>query len=209
MPKLRIDSYSMADYLLVHDRLRFDTFRDVLASAWRRRSFLDCAPHRETWRAAAAQYARAYHVDPRELFLLDFAPTTAFSAGSWRTLVGELLVVTADEMPELPGHLESLTHLLPVPLATHMLEGYGDLTFGLATYRPGHARFNSIDDNRRILAELLAIDPSTWRPEMLGSDEMDAADELLFAREWFEVIMDLYQRVVRDDRVLVFETIHG
>ena len=202
----------MADYLLVHDRLKFELMRPVLATSWRRKSFRDCAPYLDAWRDAAHQYAHSYHIDPQEILLLSVEPKTRFASALWRTLVGELLVVTADEMPELPGHLESLARLLPESLAVQTLEGCGDLLFGLATYRPGRSRFNSIEDNRGLLDELRAIDSSKWSAEMLLSGEMDredASEELLFAREWFAVLLDLYERVVRDDRVIVFETIHG
>ena len=43
-------------------------------------------------------------------------------------------------------------------------------------------------------------------------DEVEADDgpeELAFAREWFAVLVDLYERVVREDRIIVFETMHG
>ena len=141
-----------------------------------------------------------------------FGPKTPFCSSSWRTLVGELLVVTAVEMPELPRHLESLSCLLPPSLARDALQGCGDLTFGLATYRPGMAGFNSVDDNRRLLNELRAIDPAGWSESMLLADELDAddiRDELAYSREWFAVLVDLYERVVREDRIIVFETMHG
>ena len=202
----------MADYLLVHDSLIFAHLRPILGDAWWRRSFLRCAPHVDEWRVAALHYAEAYHIDTQEVFLLGFGPATPFSSSSWRTLVGELLVVTAAEMPELPSHLESLARLLPPSLARDALQGCGDLTFGLATYRPGLAGFNSMEDNRRLLNEFRAIDPAGWSESMLLADELDADDiieELAYAREWFAVLVDLYERVVRDDRVIVFETMHG
>ena len=202
----------MADYLLVHDALTFAALRPVLGDAWWQRSFLRCAPHVEEWSVAALRYAEAYHIDPAEILLTGFGPKTPFSSSSWRTLVGELLVVTAVEMPELPSHLESLSRLLPSTLAKDALQGCGDLTFGLATYRPGLAGFTSAEDVRRILDELLAIDPAGWSASMLPADELDADDlddELAYCREWFAVLVDLYERVVRDDRVIVFETMHG
>ena len=202
----------MADYLLVHDGLRFAHLRPVLGDAWWRRSFVGCTPHVEAWRAAALYYANAYHIDPQELFLVGFGPKTSFTSSSWRTLVGEILVVTAVEMPELPSHLESLARLLPPALAKDALQGCGDLTFGLATYRPGLAGFNTVDDNRRLLSELRAIVPASWSASMLRADELDdedLLDELAYSREWFAVLVDLYERVVRDDRVIVFETMYG
>ncbi len=202
----------MADYLLVHDGLRFAHLRPILGDAWWRRSFAGCTPHVEAWRAAARQYANAYHIDPQELFLVGFGPKTPFTSSSWRTLVGEILVVTAVEMPELPSHLESLARLLPPSLAKDAFQGGGDLTFGLATYRPGLAGFNTVDDNRRLLGELRAIVPAGWSTSTLLADELDEddlLDELAYSREWFAVLVDLYERVVRDDRVIVFETMHG
>lgn len=202
----------MADYLLVHDGAGFERLRPVLALAYARRAFLGWEAHLGAWQAAALRYARAYHIDPGEIFLLGVGPRTHFSPAAWRTLVGEILVVTAEEMPELPGHLGSLSRLLPAPLARQALQGCADLTFGLATYRPGLAAYNTADANGRLLGELRAIDPTRWTESMLVSDERDAEDareELLYARDWFAVVVDLYARVVRDERIIVFEDLHG
>ena len=202
----------MADYLLIHEDEAFARLRPVLADAYGRRSFRGLEPHLGAWREAARAYARSYHIDPGEIFLLGVEPATPFSRAAWRTLVGELLVVTASEMPELPGHLESLDRLLTAPLAREALRGCADLTFGLATYRPGMAGYNSVEANRRLLGELRAVDPSAWTESMLVSETMDpeeAREELLDAREGIALVVELYERVVREGRVLVFEDIHG
>jgi hypothetical protein len=202
----------MADYLLVHDGAVFERLRPILADAYARRTFLGWESHLGAWQGSALRYAQTYHIDPGEIFLLGFEPRTRFSPASWRALVGELLVVTAAEMPELPGHLESLSRLLPPSLARQALQGCADLTFGLATYRPGLAATNSVDANRRLLGELRAVDPAGWTESMLLSEEIDAEDareELFYARDWFAVLVELYERVVRDDRIIIFEDMHG
>jgi hypothetical protein len=202
----------MADYLLIHENEAFARLRPVLADAYGRRSFRGLEPHLGALREAARAYARSYYIDPGEIFLLGVEPATRFSRAAWRTLVGELLVVTAAEMPELPGHLESLDRLLPAPLAREALRGCADLTFGLATYRPGLAGYNSVDQNKRLLGELRAVDPSAWSESMLVSETIDpeeAREELLDARDGFVRVVELYERVVRAGRVIVFEDIHG
>ena len=202
----------MADYLMIHDEAAFQRLRPVLADAYARRNLRGLEPHLGAWRDAAHRYAVSYHIDPGEIFLLGVAPTTPFSPAAWRTLVGELLVVTAEEMPELPGHLESLSRLLPDPLARQALRGCADLTFGLVTYRPGMAGYNSVEENRRLLGELRAVDPSAWTESMLVTEDIDpdeSREELLDARQGFALVVDLYERVVRDGRIAIFEDIHG
>ena len=202
----------MVDYFLIHEDAALARLRPSLGDAYGRRSFWGLEAHLGAWREAARVYARSYHIDPGEIFLLGVEPATPFSRAAWRTLVGELLVVTAEELPELPGHLESLSGLLPAPLAREALRGCADLTFGLATYRPGMAGYNSIDENKRLLGELRAVDPSAWTESMLVSETIDpeeAREELLDAREGFAFVVELYERVVRVGRVIVFEDIHG
>ena len=202
----------MADYLLIHEDAAFARLRPSLGDAYVRRSFCGLEAQLGPWREAARAYARSYHIDPGEIFLLGVEPATPFSRAAWRTLVGELLVVTADELPELPGHLESLGRLLPAPLAREALRGCADLVFGLATYRPGMAGFNSVEENERLLGELRAVDPSAWTESMLVSETIDpeeAREELLDARDGYAFVVELYERVVRAGRVIVFEDIHG
>jgi hypothetical protein len=199
----------MADYLLVHDRGLFEgQLRPALAEAWKRRAFAPFLPLAHTLVPAALAYAERYHVNPDDL-LLPRVESLRFDRPLWRALVGEVLFVTAVEIPDLPSHLDPLTHLLPeIGPALH---GSRDLTFGLATYRPGHAGLNDASDVIRLSAFLDSVDPGAWSdadlaglPDLLDEDR---AFELEYAREWFAVLADLYRRAAAAGRVVVCESI--
>lgn len=206
----------MADYLLVHDRLTFHHLRPPLARAWLSRSFSPCHPLAGYWLPAALDFAHHSHVSLDDL-LLPRLNSLSFDRSLWRTLVGELLLITACEIPEFPPHLESLTHLLTLhhPLAPvhQLLHGAHDLTFGLATYRPGHAGLNDVDDVARLAEFLTSVKPEDWTVDDLNNlpdlDAEDRGEELAFAREWFASLTQLYHRVhhAHPQRILVFETV--
>jgi hypothetical protein len=220
---------SVTDYFLVHDRTSFETvLRPALAEVWRRRSFRCVVPLVPAWKTAALDYARRYQINLEEIFLLGFSPSLPFAPHLWRSLVGELLVVTAVEMPEIPAHIESslaavlvpghdvaaevpLRHLPPILQA---LRGSDDLTFGLATYRPEMAGYNRPPDVARLRQYLHGVEPEFWQGEALATqldlaDEEELAEELAFTRQWFAALVSLYDRLATEDRVMVFETVHG
>src|SRR5947209_3970058 len=80
-----------------------------------------------------------------------------------------------------------------------------DLTCGRATSRPGHAGYHDAGDVARLAAGLASARPEAWAAgDLAGLTDLDAADrdeELAFAREWFAVLADLYQRAARAGRV--------
>src|SRR5262245_58276278 len=199
----------MADYLLVHDRTTFEhQVRPVLAEAHARHSFRPCHVLVQTWLPVALDYARRYHVNPDDL-LLPRVEALPFDRAIWRGLVGELLLVAAREFPDLPPNLDGLTHLLP---ATHpALHGSRDLTFGLATYRPGHAGLNDADDVARLASDLGSVNPGAWTEGHLADlpdlAEEDRGFELEYAREWFAVVADLYRRAASTGHLVICESI--
>lgn len=201
----------MADYLLVHERGPFeDCLRPALALAWLRRSFTPCRDLARQLAPAAQTYADRCHWRRDEMLLPQLASGLPFDRTLWRAVVGEVLVVAAVEMPQLPAHLESLAHLLPV--AAEALHGCRDLTFGAVPYRPGQAAYNGPADVARLATLLRTADPAAWSeadliglPE-LASDE-DRREELAFARQWFSVLAGLYENAACRDRVVVCETL--
>jgi hypothetical protein len=217
----------MADYVMVHDRAVYEgAVRPALAAAWRARTFAPCLAHATGWAAAARAYSERYHVSPDDLLLLCLHERPRSDRDLWRLLVAEVLLVTAVEMPELPPHVESLVRLLapgqpepdlsrreamaPVHQALH---GSRDVRFGLAVYRPGHAGLNDAGDVARLARQLDAVRPEAWSAEALAGlpdleDEDERADELAFAREWFEVLRGVYGRAAEAGRVMVLETIY-
>src|SRR4051812_10710458 len=111
----------MADYFLVHDRAVLEQFRPALAAAWRERSFAPCRDLCRAWSSAARDYAGRYHVRPDDILLFEVENGLPFDRAFWRTLVGELLLFAARDIPEFPTSLDTLTHLLASGTAVEAL----------------------------------------------------------------------------------------
>jgi hypothetical protein len=215
----------VADYFLVHDRAVFeDRLRPALASAWRERSFLPCVALCREWTDAARDYSDRYHVDPNDILLLQIDRSFCFDRALWRTLVGELLLFAAGDIPEFPTNFDTVLHILGCPTNPEVLEkadlppiqqalqGSRDLDFGLVAYRPEHAGYNTSSDIHRIVGELERVSIEAWTTEDLAGldnllEEEDRADELAFAREWFAALRDLYRRAADAGGVIILERI--
>ena len=216
----------MADYFLLLDGEPFE--RDVrppLGASWRARSFGACRELCARLLPNARAYAERYHVAGHEPLLERVAGGgLPFDRTYWRSLVGEVLLFTAVEIPEFQTCPETLCRLLaPVACAADLPrerlppirqahEGSRDLTFGAAVYRPEHAGYNNAADVARLADYLSGIDPARWAVADLGvregEDEEDLADELDFAREWFPVLAALYRSCRELGRVIVHESIY-
>ena len=211
----------MADYFLALEAELFERrLRPALAESRRRRSFEPARRLCVDLLPAARTYARRFHVADEPLPAA-VAAGLPFDRAVWRALAGELLLYAAAEIPELQTAEETLTRLLaagvdgdadapperwsPIRQAHH---GSRYLTFGTATYRPGHAAFNALDDVSRLAAYLAGQRPETWTVDDLAGDAADRADELEHVREWFPALADLYRRCAERERVLVIETIY-
>ncbi len=216
----------MADFFLVHDRSIFEErLRPALTAAWRQRSFDPCIPLGRDWAATARDYAERYHVNPDEIVLLQLEQGLHFDRAIWRTIVGELLLFAACEIPEFSNCFATLLHLLSPdtpsvemvprekrPEIHQALFGSRDLAFGAALYRPEYAGWNDQADTARLAIWLSSIQPDRWTTQDLATlpeleDEEDRADELAFAREWFSVLTDLYRRTAAAGRILMLERI--
>lgn len=216
----------MADYCFVHHRSNLEgDLRPALAAAWRRKSFAPSQDLAARVTPLAIAYAARYHLPQDDLLIPRIAAGLPFDRRLWRCLVGELLAITAAEMPELPTHLESLVYLLapdhPLPdgadrpaspLIHQALWGGRDLTFGLATYRPEYAGYNGADEVRRIAAYLQAVDATRWSSTHLAGfpgldSDADRHEEIAFARAWLAVLTDLYTTAAANDQVLILERI--
>jgi hypothetical protein len=216
----------MADYFLVLDGEAFERdVRPALAASWRRRSFGPCRELCAQLLPSARAYAARYHLGGHEPLLeLVANHGLAFDRTYWRSLVGEVLLFTAVEIPEFQTCPDTLCRLLApgacdaalpreqLPAIRQAHEGSRDLTFGTAVYRPEHAGYNNAADVARLADYLAGIDPARWTVADLGvrvdEDEEDLADELGFAREWFPVLAALYRRCHELGRVIVHESIY-
>jgi hypothetical protein len=216
----------MAEYFLVLDAGQFEgRTRPALAEAWHRRRFDAASALCQALLSAARDYAERFHTGAAEPLLARVATGhVPFDRLLWRTLVGEVLLFSAVEIPEFQVNADALTCLLaprqylesirersrlaPVQQA---LIGSRDLTFGAAVYRPDDAGLNTADDVQRLAGELAAVRPETWTVADLASlrdvPAADLPDELAFAQEWFPVLVELYQRTAADNRLIVHESI--
>jgi hypothetical protein len=214
----------MADYFLVLDSQFFaEGIRPPLAASWRQRSFEPCLPLCATLAPAARAFAQRYHTGEEEPFIVRVAAGLPFDRAFWRTLVGEVLLVAAVEVPEFPTCPDTLCHLLapgsapdlprermPPILQAH--RGSRDLTFGTAVYRPEYAGYNDTSDTARLAEYLAAVRPEVWTPDALrglpGADDEEArAEELDLARQACSALRDLYRNAYGRGRVIVLESI--
>ena len=217
----------MAEYFLCLDAETFSRrIRPALAASWRLRSFDPCRSLCNELLPAARAYTQRYHTGEEETLVGRIAAGLPFDRACWRLLAGEVLLFAAVEIPEFQSNAESLCCLLAPELSRseatireqyapiqQVLRGSRDVTFGAAVYRPEQAGYNDADDVSRLAAYLAALEPERWtvddlRPLRDVEDEDERADELAFVREWFPVLVELYQRSRAANRVLVIENIY-
>jgi hypothetical protein len=217
----------MAEYFLCLDAEMFlHRIRPALAASWRQRSFDPCRSLCNELLPAANDYTQRYHTGDEETLVARVAAGLPFDRSCWRLLVGEVLLFAAVEIPELQSNAETLCCLLApeayqsgtivreqfAPIE-QVLRGSRDVMFGNAVYRPEQAGYSDPDDVTRLAAYLAAVVPERWtaddlRPLRDVEDDDERADELAFVREWFPVLVDLYQRCHAAGRALVIESIY-
>jgi hypothetical protein len=214
----------MADYFLVLDGSSFEQqVRPALAASWRQRNFQPCRDLCAALTPAAVAFAQHYHTGEVEPFIARVAAGLPFDRAFWRRLAGEVLLVAAVEIPEVPTCPETLCRLLapdtePDPPRSRLPQilqahcGSRDLTFGTAVYRPDHAGYNNAADVARLAEYLGAVRPDAWVPQDLyglpGADDEEArAEELALAREALNALRDLYHSAHAGGRVVVLESL--
>ncbi|HTU89284.1 MAG TPA: hypothetical protein VMF69_04230 [Gemmataceae bacterium] len=217
----------MAEYFLSLNAEMFQgRIRPALADSWRQRSFGPCRSLCTELLPAAQDYTRRYHTGEEKSLVEQVAEGFPFDRAYWRLLVGEILLFASIEIPEFPSNAETLCCLLApeqyccgewarasfAPIQ-QVLRGSRDVTFGAAVYRPEQAAYNNPDDVARLADYLIALQPQRWTVDDLRllrdvSDDDEREDELVFVREWFPVLVALYQRAREERRVLVIENIY-
>jgi hypothetical protein len=208
-------------YFLLHDAARFERcLRPALSEAWRRRSFAPCRALLAELAPAALAFCERFHVNREELLLFQLNQGLPFERGSWRLLVGEVLLYGAAEVPELQSAPETLTWLLapeqrnqPARPRERFLPieqahfGARDLILD-GPYRPEHAGWNDAADVDRLAAYLASCSPERWTvadlPGRPDSAE-DAEEELEFARQCLFQLRDLYGGAAERGQVVVCE----
>jgi len=216
----------MSEYFLCLDAETFNRqIRPILAASWQQRRFEPCRAFCAGLLPAAHAYTQRYHTGDDETLVSRIAAGLPFDRSCWRLLVSEVLLFAAAEIPEFQTNADTLCCLLAPELyrrgdvvreqfapIQQVLHGSRDLTFGSAVYRPEQAGYNDAEDVARLSAFLTAVRPEEWTVEDLrdlrdGEDD-DRADELAFVREWFPVLVELYEQARSRGQVLVIESIY-
>jgi hypothetical protein len=216
----------MAEYFFVLDAVHFEGHaRPALAEAWRRRDFDPVREFCTDLLPAAQAYAERYHTRTTEPLLACIAAgPVPFDRALWRSLVSEVLLYGALEIPEFPVNADTLTCLLApeqyresapdrahFPPITQVLQGSRDLTFGAAIYRPEHAGYNSAADVKRLADYLASVRPETWAVADLAAlrdlPAEDHTEELAYVREHFPALADMYRQGADAGRAIVHESI--
>jgi len=211
--------FYVLDYAVFHARTR-----PALAAARQARSFSPCQSLCADLLPAMRGFRERFHLD-EEMLIAQVARGLSFDRDRWRLLVGEMLLVSAVEIPEIETAPETWTWLLapeqrgsspparadfaPIQQA---LFGSRDLTFGLAVYRPDHAGWNDDGDVRRLASYLASVDVQQWTANDLAgleslADDEDRAEELEYAREWLADLVDLYHLAAERGNIIVCEVL--
>jgi hypothetical protein len=213
-------------YFMLHDAARFyKELVPALATSWRQRSFQPCTHLCQSLEARAVEFTHGYQSSADEFLLTKVLTGLRFDRRSWRLLAAELLLIAADELPELqtlptthcallaPECLESDRPdrglLAPIQQAH---QGSRDLRFGDAIYRPEAAGLNDATDVNRLAEYLSSVCPDEWSSASLIAlkelvTEEDREDELSLAREWFPALQRLYRQAAANGQVIICEVL--
>ena len=198
-----------------HERLH-----PALTASWRERSFASCRALCGFLEAALRAFQTRFHVAADDMMLPRIASGLRFDRRYWRTLVGEVLMVSAVDIPEFDTAPETLAWILdgrpPQPARGDFSPiqqahfGGRDLRFGAAYYRPEHAGWNDTDDVTRLAAYLASLDPQRWTDADLAglsalANDAERAEELEYVREWFPALVELYRSAAACSHIVVCE----
>jgi hypothetical protein len=211
-------------YFLLFDPGKFNKLARPLGEGWARRAFDPLQLICRDLRAAAGKFADRFGMTAGDLLSTQALRGVPLDRNLWRTLIGEILLMTAEEVPEIETAPQTLTCLLapdryrerqgqrecfsPIEQAQF---GSRDLVFGQAYYRPDHAGWNDVEDVARLAQYFTGIDPAVWQvsglAELRDIAPEDRADELDYARQCFRALKDVYRRAQERGHVVVCEEI--
>jgi hypothetical protein len=211
-------------YFLLLDADRFhERIVPALAASRRQRNFAPCRDLCTELLPAVEAFRQRYHLGPDEALVSQVLRGLPFDVDFWRSLAGEVLLYSAAEVPEFQTAPDTLCCLLAPEryregdvvrerLAPIQQAHFGtrDLVFGSAFYRPDDAGWNDRADVTRLAEYLSAVDPERWQPADLltlpeVADADEAAEELLFARERFVPLREMYERAVAAGHLVICE----
>jgi hypothetical protein len=203
-------------YFMLIPAERFERLGGVLRACRLERSFRPAVELCRSLGESAQPFVQREPDGLIEPLTLAVAGGMPFTPERWRLLLGELLLLSAAELPQIETPLEAFAPLIGVELAEkradfapiqQAIAGSRDLCLG-ACYRPEHAGWNDLADVRRLAGWLASIDHSGWDAMKLTLVQPDQrADELAFAREWFPALVEMYRRAAEAGWVVVCEEI--
>lgn len=211
-------------YFYILDQAEFlHGIRPALSLSWQRRSFEPCRDLcRDLTPRARAFFPGSEHRQ-QQCLLEQVAEGLAFDRRFWQSLVGEVLMYSAVDVPRLETAAETLCCLLA---PAHFGNGVGthdcltpiqqahfgsrDLVFGGGHYRPDSAGWNDAEDVARLDRYLAAQSPAQWSAtslERLGElgDNAARAAELDYVRHCFASLCDMYREARASGRIVVSE----
>lgn len=189
----------------------------ALGNCWKERSF---EPGRELFRELepriAAFHAECHGITGKTL-IEEVATGLAFDRLLWRTLVGEVLLIAAAEMPILELSPEALCVLLlgasegprsEFSRIEQVLYGSRDLVFRGGFYRPDFAGWNDVDDVARLAEYLQSVDVASWQPGDLRTmaelpDDEERFEELEFVRQNWPGLVQVYVEAKDKRRIII------
>jgi len=200
-------------FFLIENGHFCDKIVPTLAAAWSAQTFASVLKLCREKGSDSGSFSQL----PPDSFLFEIANRSAagvqpFHRGLWRRLVGEILLSSASEMPEIETPLETFAVMLGEQLAEmrenfspiqQSIFGSRDLVFGSYYYRPEFAGWNDSTDVQRLANWLSQVQPDQWSADLLTGD--DPEDDLLFAQEWFPALVEMYRRAAERDYVVIGE----
>jgi hypothetical protein len=214
----------MSLYFLLHQPQMLEgVIRPALAAIYRERSFAPCQRLWQQLRPRLEAFRSESHIGGEPLLCQALKGMT-FSQANWRSLVGELLLETAEEAPDVltvpqtlcwllgPRRVAGDTPRVNFSFIEQIHFGTQDLVFGRGWYRPDYAGYNDPPDVARIAEWSTSINPTEWTTQMLLdcpglNGEAERAEELVLARQSFEGLAGLYQSAHARGLVIVCEKI--
>jgi hypothetical protein len=209
-------------FILLDGRSFHEELIPPLAASWRQRSFAPCRALCASLLPTVEEFRGQFFAGSEEPLLAQVERGLPYDRRVWRTLVGEVLLFAAREVPELQTAPETLCcllaperygeegereHFAPIQQA-HF--GSRDLEIGPAVYRPEQVGLNDRDDSARLAAYLASVEPERWSVADLAGlrdmeDDEERAEELEFVRDWFPALREVYRWAAERRHVVVCE----
>jgi hypothetical protein len=218
----------MPIYFFVQEAAYFHHQIDpALAACWQQRSFEPCRQLCKMLRPAVLAFAERFYTGPDDPLLSQVEQGLPFDRDIWRCLVGEILLYSARDIPDIQTAPDTLCSILA---PEHYLEentpradlapiqqahfGTRDLVLGGRPYRPEHAGWNDVADVARLAQYLETIDPTFWTLADMAllqgmSDDEERAEELELVRDWFPDLQNLYRQAEENRQIIVCEEIQS